>query len=375
MNSRDIAHLRLINQHLAAFAQPARTPADLVKWMACIQAQDFGMAKWALGCRLSAITDADIERDFNEGEILRTHALRPTWHFVCPEDVCWMLKFNAPKVRALSRPYHRQLGIDAAVLKKCKTLLTSALEEHRRLTRPQLAEVLRKGKIATDEARLGHLLMEAELDAIICSAGRIGKQFAYRLLDFTASQNGRDPQPKTFNDDEAIVELARRYFPSRGPATIQDFAWWAGLTLTEARKGLDGMRTNLESVELNGLVYWFVPTNPSSLESPAATSTSLDGTHLLPAFDEYTVAYKNREDVLNPRDAAACSFGLKPIVVHKTRVIGTWQRSIEKGKAVVEINTFARVKPAPARALAAVLKKYDQFVRKKHQTRILHNLT
>jgi len=337
MNSRDIARLRLINQRLVA---PKDTdPANLVRWMGCIQAQDYAMAKWAVGCRLSKATDAGIEKDFNEGKILRTHVLRPTWHFICPEDIRWMLKLSAPKIKALTRPYHQQLSIDYSILKKSKTLLTRALGEHGKLTRPQLAEVLRKGKITTNDTRLGHLLMDAELDAIICSAGRIGKQFAYGLLD---------GQGVVLNNEEAIVKLARRYFPSRGPATVQDFAWWAGLTLTEARKGLDAVKSELVFEN----EYWFAP-------SDAARPGS---TYLLPAFDEYTVAYKNRDDVLDPAHAAACFYGLKPIIVHNTRVVGMWQRTIKKGKPLVEIIPFPGGRPAPARALAAATKKYEKFM-------------
>jgi len=358
MNSRDIARLRLINQHLALAGPagpgqmvtgPVSTPAELVKWMGCIQAQDYAMAKWALGCRLPHSTDTDIEKAFQEGHILRTHALRPTWHFVCPEDIRWLLQFNAPKVRALSRPYLRQLGIDAAILKKSKTLLTRALGEHGKLTRPQLAAILRKGKIATDDARLGHLLMDAELDAIICSAGRIGKQFAYELLDGQGVGSHDGPVARVLGNDDAIVELARRYFPSRGPATVQDFAWWGGLTLTEARKGLDAVRAGLECVN----EYWFVP--PTDTARPGST-------WLLPAFDEYTVAYKNRDDVLDPAHASACFYGLKPIIVHNTRVIGMWQRTLKKGKAIVETIPFPGTKAVPARALAAAIKKYEDFM-------------
>ena len=358
MNSRDIAQLRLINQHLAA-PQSGAAAAQLVRWMGCIQAQDYAMAKWAVGCRLPKATDAGVEADFNEGKILRTHVLRPTWHFVCPEDIRWMLKLSAPKIKALTRPYHQKLDIDYAILKKSKSLLTRALREHGRLTRPQLAEVLRKGKIATDETRLGHLLMDAELDAIICSAGRIGKQFAYGLLDLPpAGPSGK----RDMSTEEAIVELARRYFPSRGPATVQDFAWWGGLTLTEARKGLDAVRAGLESEEVNGVEYWFTaPATPAPSDSTVRPSRP-DGTYILPAFDEYTVAYKNRDDVLAPAHAATCFYGLKPIVVHNTRVVGMWQRAIKKGKVVVEIIPFEGGRPAPERAFAAAVRKYEEFV-------------
>jgi hypothetical protein len=355
MNSRDIARLRLINQRLAG--TEFTTPCQLVKWMGCIQAQDFGMAKWAVGCRLQQATDPDIEKEFNEGRILRTHVLRPTWHFVCPEDIRWMLKLSAVKIKALTRPYHQQLGIDYAILRKSKQIITQALDQHHKLTRPQLTAILQKAGIDTSDARVGHLLMDAELDALICSAGRIGKQFAYGLLDSTKSD--------LFGREEAIAELARRYFLSRGPATVQDFAWWGGLTLTEARKGLDAIRRDLETVSLDGNEYWFA--RGTSLDAAASSGAwsgrpEVPSTFLLPAFDEYTVAYKDRDHVLDPAFASACFYGLKPIVVHNTRIVGTWQRTEKKDNVLVETTPFSA--PPPDRALAKAINKYAAFTGK-----------
>ncbi|HEY4206966.1 MAG TPA: winged helix DNA-binding domain-containing protein [Puia sp.] len=355
MNSHEIAQIRLINQHLA---RPAATPDQLVRWMGCIQAQDYAMAKWAVGIRLPKATDANIEKAFNEGRILRTHALRPTWHFVCPEDIRWMLRFNAPKVRALSRLNHQQLGIDAAILKKSRTLIAKAIADQGPLTRPQLAEALRKGKIATNETRLGHLLMEAELDAILCSAGRIGKQFAYGLLDELVSGSGHArTMSRTMSNEEAIAELAHRYFPSRGPATVRDFAWWGGLTLTEARKGHEAVQTGMDCIKAHGQEYWFRP--PTHTAGPATTYRPAT-TYLLPAFDEYTVAYKDRSDVLDPAHAAMSFHGLKPILVQNTHVAGIWQRTMKKGMAVVETMPFE--KPVAERTLRTAIRDYQNFI-------------
>jgi hypothetical protein len=178
--------------------------------------------------------------------------------------------------------------------------------------------------------------MDAELDAIICSAGRIGKQFAYGLLDGL---------PPGISPDHPIAELARRYFRSRAPATVQDFAWWAGLTLTEARKGLEAVRTELGHPE------------PTSLSGKAGRPGKI---YLLPAFDEYMVAYKNRNDVLDPAFAAPSFYGLKPIVVHNTRIVGIWQRTIKKEKAHIEIIPFQR--SLPERPLATAMRKYERFI-------------
>ena len=346
MTSKDIPQLRLVNQRLAG--TEFTTPHQLVKWMGCIQAQDYAMAKWAVGCRLQQATDATVEKDFNEGKILRTHVLRPTWHFISPENIRWMLKLSAPRIRAFARPYHRQLGIDDAILRKSKKIITKALSLHKKLTREQLTEMLRKEKIDTTDTRMAHLLIDAELDALICSAGRIGKQFAYGLLDDLA------PRSHTYSDEEAIAELSRIYFLSRGPATIQDFAWWAGLTLTDARKGLDIHKQHLQSASFNGNEYWF---------SPASLPDAAPSTFLLPAFDEYAVAYKNRNDSLNPEFAAACNFGLKPILVHNNQIAGTWQRTEKKDDIHIENIPFPRTR-IPARPLTAAAKKYAIFTGK-----------
>lgn len=345
VTSTDIARCRLVNQRL--YGTEFTTPQQLVKWMGCIQAQDYGMAKWAVGCRLQHSTAAAVEQDFNEGKILRTHVLRPTWHFICPEDIRWTLKLSAPRIKAFARPYHQQLEIDSALLRKSKKIIITALSKQKKLTRPQLTEILKKEKINTSDSRVGHLLMDAELDALICSAGRIGKQFAYGLLD------EQTPKSIQLSEEEAIARLAGIYFPSRGPATVQDFAWWAGLTLTDARKGLEAHKHYLHSITLNGLEYWFA-------DPPAAGATST-AAYLLPAFDEFTVAYKYRDDVLDPQYAASCFYGLKPIVVHNHKIVGTWIRT-EKGKNVrVETIPFRPAKPVPARPLAAVTKKYFYF--------------
>lgn len=344
MTSADIARCRLVNQRLSG--TEFTTPHQLVKWMGCIQAQDYGMARWAVGCRLRHSTAAAVEQDFNEGKILRTHVLRPTWHFICPEDIRWMLKLSASRIRAFARPYHQQLGIDAALLRKSKKVLVKALDQHKKLTRAQLTEILKKEKINISDTRVGHFLMDAELDALICSAGRMGKQFAYGLLDDQA------PETVQVSDEEAVVRLAGIYFPSRGPATVQDFAWWAGLTVTDARKGLDAHKHTLQSEVINGWEYWFA--------QPAAGPTGA-ATYLLPAFDEFTVAYKYRDDVLDPQFGPSSFYGLKPIVVHNGRVIGTWTRTEKKGEVEVETVAFRPAKPVPARSLGAATKKYTDF--------------
>lgn len=216
MTSQDITIQRLINQQV--FGSRFSKPADLVKWMGCIQSQDYLAAKWAIGNRIKGITDAEIESDFNAGHILRTHVLRPTWHFVSPDDIGWMLKLTAPKIKAMSKTWHKKLEIDSAVLNKTQKIITAALTGGKQLTREQLALLLKAENINTDDIRLGFLLMDAELDGLICSGAKQGKQFTFALLE------ERAPHSKKFDHETAIAKLTKTYLLSRGPATVHDLS-------------------------------------------------------------------------------------------------------------------------------------------------------
>ena len=285
MTNQSIAYFRLLNQGL--LNSSFKSVHDLVSYMGCVQAQDYYGAKWAIGNRIKNITDAVVEKDFNEGKILRTHVLRPTWHFVSPEDIRWMLKLTAPKIRMLSKGLHRQLDINEAVLKRSKKIIAKVLEGGKHLTREVLKASLAKSKINTDDIRLGLLLMEAEIDGIICSGKRVGKQFTYALLD------ERVPPTLLMERDEAVAELGKRYFISRGPATIHDFMWWSGLPLKDAKKSIEANKKVLHHEVIQGQAYWFGSDIPSK-------SKKIKSVMVLPSYDEYTVGYRDRSHVIAP---------------------------------------------------------------------------
>ena len=229
MKRLDIPHQRLINQHMAL----ARfdKAADVVGWLVAVQAQDYAGAKWALGLRLKGPTDDAIDQAFADGSILRTHLMPPTWHFVTPSDIRWLLALTGPRVHAINAHMYRRLELDAPIFKRSNNGLAKALRGGQTMTRDELRAALEKTGIAVNgDLRMAYLMMRAELDGIVCSGPRRGKQFTYALLD------ERAPQCKALGSEEALAELARRYFMSRGPATVQDFAKWSGLTLTP---GLD----------------------------------------------------------------------------------------------------------------------------------------
>jgi hypothetical protein len=350
MTSTTIARLRLLNQQLAA--PRFKQPEQLVQWMGCIQAQDFAGAKWALGNRLPGITEAAIDQLFNEGKILRTHILRPTWHLVSPADIGWMLQLTAPRIKAFNKVLHRKLGIDDRVLTRSKHVMVKALTGGRQLTREQLVGLLQKARINTDDIRSNFLLMDAELDGIICSGARQGKQFTYALLE------ERVTQLQYRSREASVAELAKRYFFSRGPATLQDFTWWSGLNTTQAKAGIEMNRSLLHHEVHNGQAYWFAAAQHPG-ESTAANL------HLLPAFDEYTVAYKDRTDVLQPHYHSSTGNGIfKPVVVLNGQVTGIWKRTETKQQVQVDVQPFTRLSRQTARAVTTAARKYAAFTRK-----------
>src|SRR6266566_3167547 len=284
MTNLDIAHRRLHNQLISR--QTFEKPSDVVQWLGAVQAQDFAGAKWALGLRIEGATDESIEQAFADGTILRTHVMRPTWHFVAPADIRWMLMLTAPRVNAANAYYYRRLELDDAIFTRSNAALVKALQGGKQLTRPELVSVLRRAGIAADDLlRFAHIIMHAELDGIICSGARRGKQFTYALLE------ERAPQARTLERDEALAELTRRYFTSHGPATLEDFVWWSGLTVSDATNGLAMVKTHFIQETIDGKTYWFAEMKQKN--------HSQQNVFLLPSYDEFTVGYKDRSAVLD----------------------------------------------------------------------------
>lgn len=326
-------------------------PAALVGWMGCVQAQDFAMAKWAVGMRIGG-SEAAIDAAYNDGAILRTHVLRPTWHFVLPADIGWLVRLSAPRIRASCAPYHRKLEIDAGVLRRSRKVISAALRDGAFLTRLEIAVLLRRAKIDTSDIRVTYLMVDAELEGLICSGPRRGKQFTYALL---ASRVAR---PADFSGDAALGELARRYFLSRGPATVHDLAWWGGMTLEQAKRGLEVVKGEVDRVVIDGAEYWFGAGSPGAgFVAPG----SLPGVVLLPAYDELTVAYKDRSAILLPEYEKASFSGLKPTIVVNGRIVGIWRREMVKGKVVVEPTFFEKVSKTAMGAIEKEVRRFGRF--------------
>jgi hypothetical protein len=349
-NSMNLLPRRLINQRLARSG--LRRAADVVAWLGAVQAQDYAAARWAIGQRANGVTDADVEHAFDEGAILRTHILRPTWHFVTPADIRWMLSLSGPRVNTVVAHYYGKLEIDRDVAARSRRVLERALGGGKHLTRAELGAALGRGGIPAAGQRLAHLMMRAELDGVICSGARRGNQFTYALLD------ERAPRAKSMPRDEALAELTRRYFASHGPATLRDYVWWSGLTVRDAKAGIGMIASDLRQDLEEDRTYWSMPTSAVRGASSSA--------YLLPNYDEYLIAYRDRDAIVGPgrRDMTGprASDVFSNAVVIDGRVAGTWTKVVRRDAVRVVVAPHGRLTPAGGRAVAAAAGRYGRFL-------------
>lgn len=344
-----VAH-RLRNQQLTG--PGLKRPRDVVAWMGAMQAQDYAGARWAIGLRVRDVDDRLVEKAFDAGEILRTHMLRPTWHFVAPADIRWMQALTGPRVHVANGFPYRLLEIDAATIAKSRRVLERSLAGGKALTRIELRDAFRAAGLHADGQRLAYIVMHAELEALICSGPRRGKQFTYMLLD----ERVAPARPKA--PDEALAALTERYFTSHGPATVRDFVWWSGLTTRQAREGIALAGTRLVTRAADGLTYWMAP--PARNVRPAA------GAYLLPNYDEFGIAYKDRGLILDERDARdrrnpAIAGALYPhLLIVNGRLRGTWRRGARG--STVELRVLRRLTTSEAPLVARAIESYTNFL-------------
>jgi hypothetical protein len=332
---------------------PFGAPEEVVGWLGAAQSQEYGPAKWSLGQRTGGVGDAAVEQAFADGTILRTHLLRPTWHFVLPADIRWMLQLTAPRVHALNAYYYRQLGLDDAVIAKSTSLLTGALAGGNLHTRKELGAVLEGAGIATAGFRLAYLLMHAELEGVVCSGPPRDKQHTYALLEERASAS------ISLGREEALAALTLRYFTSHGPATQKDFRWWSSLTAADVRQGLEMAAPGLEHEVIDGVGYWFAPAPPASPD-PSPTVRLLQG------YDEYIVGYSESKFVLDPSGAARSlqldRIPFNHVVVLDGRVAGFWKRTLRSDAVLIEAALHEPFSDPQARALQAAADRHGAFL-------------
>lgn len=345
----DLARLRLRAQRLAG--PPLPDPVAVARWLGAVQAQDYAGAAWAIAQRAEGVTAAMIDAALADGALIRTHVLRPTWHLVAPADLRAMLALTAPRVKAAMASFDRQLGLDAALVARSQAVFARALANGARRTREELAADLAAAGIDSKD-RLAHLVMHAELDAVVCSGGLRGKRFTYAAFD------ERVPAGPAFDREAALAALAWRYLEGHGPATVQDLAWWSGLTVADAKAGIAAHGDRLAAIAQEGRTYWHVPGAPEPAAGPVV--------HLLPNYDELTVAFRDRAAALAPGFAAGrwgpVANVLANVVTVDGRAVGTWKRVVGKAQVVVSADLHVPMDAAGREGLEAAVARYGTFL-------------
>ena len=351
MDAWRIGQRRLHN--LGLCGSPRASPDDVVRWLVAVQSQDYGPAKWSIGQRASGVTDAMLDAAYAAGTILRTHVLRPTWHFVTPADIRWLLRLTGPRVHIGNAYMYRRLGLDKTVRAGCAALVAEALTGGNHRTRAELRAVLESAGIATDGFRLAYILMSAELDGVICSGALRGNQHTYALLD------ERVPPALGPDGDDALAELIPRYLTSHGPATVNDLRWWSSLTVADINRGIDMVSSQLTSDDVDGLRYWSVPREH-------APDTGSPTVHLLQGYDEYLVGYSQSKHVvdiaqrwssLTPRSRV-----LNGVAILDGQLAGHWKRTLRRRSVTFDVALYEPFDDAQTHALQAAADAQAAFL-------------
>jgi hypothetical protein len=318
-----------------------------------VQAQDYLGALWAVGLRTPGATEQTIEQALADKTIVRTWPMRGTIHFVAAGDVRWMLELLAPRVVQRSTGRRAQLGLDETIIAASAKVIASALQGGKQLPRKALYALLEQANIATDSSRGLHILGRLAHDGLLCFGARAGKQPTFALLDEWA------PGAQSLPRDEALATLALRYFTSHGPATVPDFMWWSGLTTAEAKAGLAAVAAQLGRASIGGQDYYF------GQDRPHAPARPLDAA-LLPPFDEFLVAYRDRSAALDPRYNGLIVPGgngiFNPVIVIGGRVVGTWKRTFKKDSVVITFSPFTALSDEQTGTITAAAERYGHFV-------------
>ena len=304
-------------------------PRALVRWMGAVQAQDYKAVRWAVGIRLRTASLRAVNRALERGEILRTHVMRPTWHLVAAEDIRWMLRLSARRIRSANSSLARSrgLGIDDGMYSRSNRLIEKMLRGNLCLTKRQIA------------------------DGIVCSGPDRAGQFTYALLEERVA-----PVPE-LTRDESLGRLARAYFRSHSPATASDFAWWSGLSASDVRAAIGSIRDELETLRL-GDRERLIHRSWTDFPAPAPAL------HLLPPYDEYLIGYRDREPVLRAEHAPAAHnrWGIfYPVVLAAGRVAGNWSAARREGRPIAEVSFFDSFGPADPALVEQAVGRYRAF--------------
>ncbi|WP_414469247.1 winged helix DNA-binding domain-containing protein [Methanobacterium sp. ACI-7] len=347
MTGPNIPSMRLQSQQLDC--QRFKKPEEIIAWFGGVQAQDYPGAKWAIAQRLEDCTDVNIEQAFAEKKFVRTWAMRGTLHFVTASDIRWIMELLGPRIIARNARRYKELELDEETLKRSNEVLKNALQEGERLNRRELVTILQENGISTEGQRAPYMLQRASLDGLICQEGMHSNNNPIFISMVEL------PKTKTLTRHYALAELAKRYFTSHGPATIQDFTWWSGLLTKDAKAGLEAVKSSLESETIGDKTYWYLGSKLKH-SSPRV--------HLLPSFDEYIVGYKDRSASLEKIHSKNESIKnmMYPTIAIDGQIVGTWKRRFNKNEVMVELKPSIALNATECHILDDAAYRFGEFL-------------
>lgn len=351
LNSSIINHLRLLNQKIEN--ANLKKPEDVVRHLAAIQAQDFPGANWSIALRLNGLTESDVLSLVRQRKIVRSWPLRGTLHYTAAEDLRWILSLTSERIIAGMKRRLDDLELDKKAILKCVKILINGLKDGKQFTRDELTKLFRQNKIDAKSNRLSHILYYAGIKKIICFGERKGKQFTYTLLDEWI------PPSEEKNRDEALAELARRYFISRSPATVYDFVWWSGLTITAAKEAIEFNKPDLFETKFKNQIYFLYEKNLNSYKKNNAV-------YLLPGFDEYLISYRDRSAAIEPEFAAKLNHGggmLNPPIIINGKAAGTWKRVLKGKSVLINAVPFKNFNDKEKNKIILAAEKFGEFLK------------
>lgn len=351
MRSEEVVRRRMHNQRL--WGPPMASPEDVVGWLAAMQSQEIALAEWAVAQRTRLVNKAAMDQAVANGTILRSHLLRPTWHFVLPADIRWLLELTRPRINALNAFSYRRFGLDEAVFAKTNAVIAAALDGGRQLTRKELASILHGAGIIANGLHLAYVLMRAELDAVICSGAPRGRQQTYARLE------DRVPSAPSLDRTAALAELTRRYFTSRGPATLRDYLRWSSLTAADGHEGLEMVGPLLQREVVDGRTYWFAPAAPGAVPP----SPWVD---LVQGYDECIMSYSESKDVLRLEGTTGRLLTGEAVFTHAIlldgRLLGYWRPAVGTSRVAIDAHFYRPLNAAENDAFEAAADRYGRFV-------------
>jgi hypothetical protein len=360
MNTRQLREYRLIQQGITH--AEIHTPLEIIKNLGAMQGQDYHGSLWAIGLR-TGLTQREVIKHIEKREIIRTWPQRGTLHFVPPNDSKWMVGLSAERLVKGAARRREQLGIDDETFLSSEKILRRAFLKEKLLSRPKILKFLEEGGISVSDGRGYHILWYLAQIGILLIAEMDGKQQTFGLLEVLF------PEAKLLGRPDAIKLLAKRYFTSHGPATLQDFVWWSGLTVKDARLGVIENAHVLRSELIGDTEYWLG-------KDATLPNASKRTAYLLPGFDEYFLGYKDRAVVIDltfMQQVVPGNNGMfKPTIIIDGRVVGTWQRVLKKNRVTVKLFPFKKLNATDEDLLTIPAKQYADFIELPVETEIVY---